>query len=55
MSHKIDSEFTKDWPDEITQCHNCSNFDDQSDQGFCSQARMEVPFAAHCNLFQGKD
>jgi len=55
MSHEIESEFVADWPTEASQCQNCTSFENHDGQGFCTEAKSEVPFKAHCNFFQSKD
>lgn len=55
MSHEIESEFVSNWLNEATQCHNCTSFEDRGDRGFCTEAKGEVPFYAHCDFFQSKD
>jgi len=55
MSHEIESEFVADWLVEATQCRNCTSFEDRFGQGFCLEAKSEVPATAHCNFFQSKD
>lgn len=55
MFHEIESDFRNDWPDEATQCQNCTSFVDNAGQGYCTEAQGDVPFAAHCDFFQSKD
>jgi len=55
MSHEIESEFTSNWPSEATQCCHCTSFDERADQGYCTEAKSEVPPTAHCDFFQSRD
>lgn len=55
MSHEIDSDFTLSWANENTQCGNCTSFEDRAGEGYCSEAKSEVPFNAHCDFFKSKD
>ena len=55
MSHEIESDFRADWDNEITQCQNCTSFENRGGRGFCKEAKGEVPFSAHCDFFQSRD
>lgn len=55
MSHEIESEFVNDWPNEATQCRNCTSFENRVGAGFCREANDEVPSTAHCDFFQSRD
>ena len=51
MSHEIEADYVEDYYNEDKQCHHCTSFDN----GFCHEAKTEVPSSAHCDFFQGKD
>lgn len=55
MSHEIESDFVNDWPNEATQCHNCTSFRLEPAPGYCTEAQGEVLPTAHCDFFQAKD
>lgn len=55
MSHEIEANFVASWPNEATQCQRCTSFSAESGQGFCSEAKTEVPADAHCDFFQSID
>ncbi len=55
MSHEIESEFTTDWPNEDSQCRNCTSFEGIGEFGYCREAKSEVPYDAHCDYFQSRD
>lgn len=55
MSHEIESDFRADWSNESTECSNCTSFEERAGQGFCNEAKSEVPSTAHCDFFQSKD
>lgn len=55
MSHEIESDFKEDWPDEEKQCLHCTSFSVINNEGFCSEAKSNVPPTAHCDFFQAKD
>ncbi len=55
MSHEIEADFVSNWPNEASQCQNCTSFISNSGIGFCSEAKSEVPSDAHCDYFQAKD
>lgn len=55
MSHEIEADFVSDWYNEATQCRNCASFTDNPGQGFCAEAKSEVPPTAHCDFFSSKD
>ena len=54
MAHEIESELVNVWPSEAAQCHNCTSFEDRVGRGFCTEAKSEVPFSAHCDFFQSR-
>ena len=55
MSHEIEADFKDNWPDEATQCLNCTSYSTNGGSGFCSEARSEVAADAHCDFFQARD
>lgn len=55
MSHEIEADFKADWPNEAGQCYQCTSFSEENGQGFCSEAKSEVPPNAHCDFFQARD
>lgn len=55
MAHEIESEFVNNWSNEATKCRHCISFEGDSELGFCSEARGEVPATSHCDFFQSKD
>ncbi len=55
MSHEIEADFVADWSSEASQCDHCTSFSVENGKGFCSEAKSEVPFNAHCDFFQSKD
>ncbi len=55
MSHEIESDFRLDWPEERTQCKNCTSFRNEKGESYCDEAKAEVPPDAHCDFFQSID
>lgn len=55
MSHEIESDFVRLWTNKTTQCQNCTSFEKHADQGFCNEAKSEVPLTAHCDFFKSRD
>ncbi len=55
MSHEIEADFVNDWPNEATQCQNCTSFRMANGQGFCQEAQNFVAPNAHCDFFQSVD
>lgn len=55
MSHEIEADFKNDWENVVTQCHNCTSFEEINGRGFCNEAKGDVPATAHCDFFQSKD
>lgn len=51
MSHEIEADYKEDWENEASSCQNCTSFE----QGFCNEAKSEVPASAHCDFFQSID
>jgi hypothetical protein len=55
MSHEIEADFKENWPDEATQCINCTSYDSNGGHGFCLEANSEVAADSHCDFFQSRD
>ena len=55
MSHEIEADFVNDWANEASQCQNCTSFENCDGQGFCHEAKSDVPPTSHCDFFQSKD
>ena len=55
MSHEIEADFVADWSVESGQCRNCTSFEDYGGQGYCAEAKTDVPATAHCDFFQSRD
>ncbi len=56
MAHEIEADFVYGWYNENSQCKNCTSFSkSESGQGYCSEAKTEVPDDAHCDFFQSRD
>jgi len=55
MSHEIEADFKEGCENEAVQCFNCTSFEDHDGQGFCNEAKAEVPFTAHCDFFQSRE
>ena len=51
MAHEIEADFKEDWDNEETSCKNCTSYN----QGYCNEAKSEVPVSAHCDFFQSID
>jgi hypothetical protein len=56
MSHEIEADFVYNWENENSQCHKCTSFRAlDANNGYCEEARAEVPKDAHCDFFQSLD
>lgn len=56
MAHEIEADFVYGWENENSQCQRCSSFQVRKNgEGFCTEAKAEVPVDAHCDFFQSVD
>ncbi len=55
MAHEIESEFVADWENEASQCQNCTSFQNNNNQNFCTESKTPIPTDGHCNFFQATD
>lgn len=55
MSHEIEADYKEDWENEASQCQNCTSFQNDQGQGYCTEAKAQVPPTAHCDFFQSID
>ncbi|MFA5644534.1 MAG: hypothetical protein WC928_03355 [Patescibacteria group bacterium] len=55
MAHEIEADFVPHYYNEDQQCKNCTSFSGEGEQGFCTEAKSDVPSDAHCDFFQFKD
>jgi hypothetical protein len=55
MSHEIEADYKDYCENEAAQCFNCTSFELHAEQGFCNEAKSEVPATAHCDFFQSRD
>ena len=51
MAHEIEADFVEDYYNEDQQCRQCTSFAN----GYCHEAKTDVPPTAHCDFFQAKD
>jgi hypothetical protein len=53
MSHEIESNFIAEWSNPDNECSHCTSFDEEN--GYCSEAKCEVPANGHCDFFQSRE